>query len=211
MDQNKKTTTCLTLFAILLGLGMIILCVVSVFLLITYMRSNSNRQLTEGSPLPTPHVDKTTYEEITAERHAALLGEGLTTLEILNHTEIPINDPIEIAGRLEGITDAPVLKSGVQEIFDVGAVRNFWKLDVDSNQYFQTEAHLEYITPHLYFWVEKDIDFEIDDLVDLAEDFERNIYPTNREIFGSEWSPGVDSDVHLTILFARDLGGVGCY
>ena len=211
MDQNKKTNNCLILFAILLGLGMILLCIVSIFLIITLMKSNGSRQLVEESPLPTPLVDKTSYEELTAERQSALLTEGLTTLEILNQTEIPINDSLEIAKRLEGITDAPVLKSGVQEIFEVGAVRNFWKLDVDSNQYFQTEAHLEYITPHLYFWVEKDIDFEIEDLANLAEDFERKIYPTNREIFGSEWSPGVDSDVHLTILFARDLGGVGGY
>ena len=101
----------------------------------------------------------------------------MTTLEILNQTEIPINDPLEIAERLEGITDASVLKSGVQENFNVGAVKNFWKLDVDSNQYFQTEAHLEYITPHLYFWVEKDIDFDMEDLAMLAEDFEQKDLP----------------------------------
>ena len=211
MDQNKKTNYCLTLFAILLGLGMILLCLVSIFLITTFISSNGNRQSVEESPLPTPHVDKTTFEELNAEKQSELLSEGLTTLEVLNKTEIPINDSLEIAERLEGITDAPVLKSGMQEIFEVGAIRNFWKLDVDSNQYFQTEAHLEYITPHLYFWVEKDIDFDIEDLTALAEDFESKIYPTNREIFGSEWSPGVDSDVHLTILFAKALGGVGGY
>ena len=211
MDQTNKKDNCLTLFAVFLGLAMILLCLVSVLLITTYMRSNSTRQIPEKTSLPTPHVDITTFEEITAEKNAALFGEGLSMLEILNHTEIPINDSIEIAERLEGISDAPVLKSGVQEIFDIGDVRNFWKLDVDSNQYFQTEAQLEYITPHLYFWVEKDIDFSREDLINLAEDFERKIYPTDREIFGSEWSPGVDSDVHLTILFARDLGGVGGY
>lgn len=211
MDQNKKSNNCLTIFAILLGIGMILLCLVSIFLITTFIRSDGSRQLVEENQLPTPLVDKTSYDEITAERQSALLVEGLTTLEVLNHTEIPINDSLEIAERLEGITDASVLKSGVQEIFNVGAVRNFWKLDVDSNQYFQTEAHLEYITPHLYFWVEKDIDFDLEDLTMLAEDFEQKIYPTNREIFGSEWSPGVDSDVHLTILFARALGGVGGY
>jgi hypothetical protein len=112
---------------------------------------------------------------------------------------------------MDGKKNAPVLKSGIQEVFKLGAVKNFWKLDVDNNQYFQTEANLEYITPHLYFWVEKGIKFDTRDLANLAEEFERKIYPTNREIFGSEWSPGVDSDVHLTILFARDLGGVGGY
>ncbi len=211
MDQNKKTDNSLTLFAILLGLGMVLLCIVSGIFTVAYIFSNRTPHLPESKPLPVPHEEKTTYEEITSKRNAALLGEGLTTLEILNHTEIPINNTIEIAERLEGITDAPVLKSGVQETFEVGELRNFWKLDVDSNQYFQTEARLEYITPHLYFWVEQNIDFVKEDLVSLAEDFEQRIYPTDREIFGSEWSPGVDSDIHLTILFARDLGGVGGY
>ena len=40
----------------------------------------------------------------------------------------------------------------------------------------------------------------------LADDFEHNTYPTVREFFGSEWSPGIDSDPHLYILLARGLG-----
>ncbi len=211
MDKDNKTKNCVTFFAVLLGLGMLLLCLISFFLIIKIIRSNGIQYNSEVNQLPTPVVDKKTYEEITAERQAALLVEGVTTLEILNKTEIPINNPIENAKRFEGVTGASVLKSGVQEVFEVGAVRNFWKLDVDSNQYFQTEAHLEYITPHLYFWVEKGIDFVMEDLAMLAEDFEQKIYPINRDIFGSEWSPGVDRDIHLTILFARDLGGVGGY
>ena len=39
-----------------------------------------------------------------------------------------------------------------------------------------------------------------------AELFEKSTYSTNRSFFGSEWSPGVDSDPHLSILHARDLG-----
>jgi hypothetical protein len=32
------------------------------------------------------------------------------------------------------------------------------------------------------------------------------IYPTTREFFGSEWSPGIDGDEHIYILYARGLG-----
>ena len=211
MDQEKKTKSRQTLIAVVLGMGMVALCLVLIIFIITLVRSSGNRQIIKETQLPTPYVDETTYEESVAEIQSALLSEGLATLKILSHTEIPINDTLEIARRLGGITEASVLKSGVQEVFKIGSVRNFWKLDIDSNQYFQTEAILEYITPHLYFWVEKEIEFNKDDLINMAEVFEQKIYPTNREIFGSEWSPGVDSDVHLTILFARDLGGVGGY
>ena len=32
------------------------------------------------------------------------------------------------------------------------------------------------------------------------------MYPTNREFFGSEWSPGIDGDEHIYILYARGIG-----
>ena len=41
---------------------------------------------------------------------------------------------------------------------------------------------------------------------DIAETFETQIYPTTRAFFGSEWTPGVDGDPHLYILYARGLG-----
>ncbi len=41
----------------------------------------------------------------------------------------------------------------------------------------------------------------------LIDTFENKIYPTNRDFFGSEWTPGVDADPHLFILYARGLGG----
>jgi hypothetical protein len=39
-----------------------------------------------------------------------------------------------------------------------------------------------------------------------VEAFETKIYPTDRNFFGSEWTPGVDGDVHLYMLYARGLG-----
>ena len=45
-----------------------------------------------------------------------------------------------------------------------------------------------------------------------ANIFESKIYPTDRATFGSEWTPGIDDDVHLTILNAVGLGNnVGGY
>ena len=39
-----------------------------------------------------------------------------------------------------------------------------------------------------------------------ADRFETKTYPTDREFFGSEWTPGVDSDVHLSLLISDKLG-----
>lgn len=134
------------------------------------------------------------------------LGDN-TTLDTLNQENIPVNDPIEQADRLRGLTDAPVYKSELPIARKAGDSRNFWVLNVDSNDYRQISAYLEYITPHLYFWVEEGIEVDSSAVAELAETFEHEIYPTNRQIFGSEWTPGVDHDEHLTILYATGLGG----
>ena len=213
MDQLRKSNYCLIIFAIILGLGVVILCGISIYLVYSVVISVREKPLWEENLLPSPHVSR--FESSTSVDSAgvnpASKTNELTTLEILNQTEIPINDPIDLAKRLGGVADAPVLKSGTPEIFIVGEIRKFWKLDVDTNEYVQTDARLEFETPHLYFWVEQGIDFDSAELENLAEEFETRIYPTNRKIFGSESSPGVDRDEHLTVLFARGLGGVGGY
>ena len=40
----------------------------------------------------------------------------------------------------------------------------------------------------------------------LGDTFETKIYPTDRAFFGSEWSPGVDGDVHLFVVVATNIG-----
>ncbi|MCJ7433936.1 MAG: immune inhibitor A, partial [Anaerolineales bacterium] len=46
----------------------------------------------------------------------------------------------------------------------------------------------------------------------LMDDFDQKIIPTDREFFGSEWTPGVDNDPHVYVLYAGNLGGnIGGY
>ncbi len=82
----------------------------------------------------------------------------------------------------------------------------FWVSNVDTNENFQITANLEYVTDHAYFWIEDGVSFDARELQRLGDAFENQIYPTNREFFGSEWSPGVDNDPHLYILLAENLG-----
>ncbi len=128
------------------------------------------------------------------------------TLKTLNTTNVPVSDPIDLAGRLKGIENIPATQTPPAQPFEVGAKQKFWALNNDNNESFQVNATLQYITPHLYFWVEDGISYNNTDLKTLAETFETKIYPTDREFFGSEWTPGVDDDVHLYILLARNIG-----
>ncbi len=46
----------------------------------------------------------------------------------------------------------------------------------------------------------------------LMDTFDQKIIPTNREFFGSEWTPGVDGDPHIYVLYAGGIGSnIGGY
>ena len=65
---------------------------------------------------------------------------------------------------------------------------------------------MRYVTPHSYFWVDDCVQYNQQDVKNLMDAFENKIYPTDREFFGSEWTPGVDDDPHIYILYPNGLG-----
>ena len=94
----------------------------------------------------------------------------------------------------------------------MGDAARFWVENEDTEEHRQLTATLQYMTPHLYMWVEQGVNLDQAALEQSANLFESKIYPTDRQYFGSEWTPGVDDDVHLSVLHARGLGStVGGY
>jgi immune inhibitor A len=128
------------------------------------------------------------------------------TLETLENTIVPINDLLDLSARLQGKKNIPATVEGPLVPYRVGDKESFWVSNVDTNENFQIQAVLGYETEHAYFWFEQGVSYDKDELHKLADTFEREIYPTNRAFFGSEWSPGVDNDPHIYILFASNLG-----
>jgi hypothetical protein len=117
-----------------------------------------------------------------------------------------MNDLRDLALRLEGKDNIPLTIVTAPGNLSIGTRKDFWVANVDTNENFQITATLEYLTDHTYFWIQDGITFDDQDLQALAETFENEIYPTNREFFGSEWTPGVDGDPHLYIVYAEGLG-----
>ncbi len=130
-------------------------------------------------------------------------AENLNTLE---NNIVPNSDLRELAGRLSGIKNIPETVPDPNAPHKVGETKQFWVLDNDTNKNYQITAALQYETPHLYFWVENGVPVDADKLKTLADEFENKIYPTDRKFFGSEWSPGIDNDVHLYLVYAKTLG-----
>src|SRR3990172_8163584 len=148
------------------------------------------------SPLAPTSAPSPTVEPIFVDRG---------TLDTLRSVAIPMADPEDLARRLKGVT---------QEIPDTlpppagprlpGARDTFWITNGEDEQ-VQVAATLVYETEHAYFWIQDEVQYEQADLEALADRFENGIYPTDRSFFGSEWTPGIDGDPHIYILYARGL------
>jgi hypothetical protein len=128
------------------------------------------------------------------------------TLELLEQTIIPDNDTAELACRFKGVCNVPPTMAAPDEPYSVGTQQTFWVNSEDTHAYFQVNATLRYVTPHAYFWIEDSVHYNEQDVQNLVETFENKIYPTDRQFFGSEWTPGVDDDPHIYILYTKGLG-----
>jgi len=133
-------------------------------------------------------------------------ANAFITLETLENTIVPVNDPIELVSRLGGIPNIPAVLVDEDAPYEVGARKQFWVTNVDTNENFLTSTVLRYVGENTYLWIEEGIEYDQADLDTLGDTFDQVIVPTNREFFGSEWNPGVDGDPHIYIVYAGGLG-----
>lgn len=84
----------------------------------------------------------------------------------------------------------------------------------------QISATLRVIGEKIYFYVENDYYRGLnlsrkkaleENLKDLANEFDNVIYPKERAVFGSEWSPGIDGDKRITVLVTQLVNQAGGY
>ncbi|MBE3119296.1 MAG: immune inhibitor A [Candidatus Atribacteria bacterium] len=149
---------------------------------------------------PTPAPFDITRQPVDASNSSTQL--------LLEQSIVPDRDMAVLACRFKNICDVPATISPPAAPPEAGAQTQLWLLNTDSNDFSSIHVTLQYVTPHAYFWVEDGVNFNQNDAQKLIDTFEKSIYPTDREFFGSEWTPGVDGDPHLYIVYARNLGGM---
>ena len=98
--------------------------------------------------------------------------------------------------------EAPAYQEGQQDEFTV--------MDISAPSLRTLSATLRLITPHAYFYFQDDLDISQEDIEEAGQEFEEIVYPAVARYFGQEWTPGVDSDHHITLLHAG-LPGLGGY
>lgn len=201
MTENKSGTP-----VTVIGITVLLCCLCVLFAGMAgyaYFALSPSTSITEFPPLlenndppVTEHpLERPPVEEVT-----------FSTLEALQSTIVPEKDPRELACRLKDLCNIPEVMATSAAPRVVGEAKNFWVHNLDTNTNNQVQATLRYITPHAYFWVQDGVRIDESEMKALVDDFEYKIYPTTRAFFGSEWSPGIDGDEHIYILYARGLG-----
>jgi hypothetical protein len=145
------------------------------------------------TPAPTAQLERPPVDDVSLE-----------TLETLNQTQVPENDPYDLGCRLQAICNVP--ETVPAKAYQLGDTETFWISNSDTAEHSQIQATLRYITPHSYFWVEEGTPVDEGDMKRLMDTFEEEIYPTDREFFGSEANPGVDEDPHIYVIYASSIG-----
>ena len=138
---------------------------------------------------------------------SATIETPLDSGSALLQAESPSRDLRDLAIRLKpDLGDVPIIVNATPPDYEIGDTAEFWVGNNDTQDHTKITAILRYKTDHVYMWVQRGVRFSQSDVEASADRFENDTYPTNREFFGSEWSPGVDNDVRLTILNAEGLG-----
>lgn len=208
--MNTKSSTLPIIITILLILSVCCLggCLILIFSGNAFLSWTETSQV-EVTP-PTPVVVTEEMNPImptsipTMEPDA--VENALESLKILQQELVPINDPIDLAQRLGGKGDIPETLIDTDAPYSIGDSQTFWVTNVDTNENFQVTTTLRYLGDHVYIWIEDGVPYSELDLTALGDTFDNDIYPTNREFFGSEWSPGVDGDPRIYIVYAGGLG-----
>ncbi|MGD9146206.1 MAG: hypothetical protein PVI80_11630, partial [Anaerolineae bacterium] len=164
------------------------------------LRRTNTLQASQSSAIPTIQEPVTVPTLILRPPLAA----ELQTAQDVEQTPLPDRDLLDLARRLQGasITDVAT-EPATPRSRQLGERETFWLHNVDSNSFFTTTAVLQYETPHAYWWIEEGYQVPQRDLERSARNFENDTYPTNRRVFGSEWSPGIDADPHIYIFLGN--------
>lgn len=153
-----------------------------------------NFNFNTGGGTPTPfEITRIPPENVSTE-----------TLKTIQQSIVPVGDPRDEICRLQGKCNIPeTLPSGP---FKSGDRQSFWLFNPDTKTHFKIQTSLKYVTEHAYFWVQDGVNYDEGLAKKLVDTFETKIYPTDREFFGSEWTPGVDGDPHIYIVYVSGIG-----
>ena len=141
---------------------------------------------------------------VASDMSAALLAKSLPEANIFDLTRRMRGRDGQPAAEFQPVRATPPIES-------VGTELPFWTYDFAAKKPIRITAALRVITDHAKWWVQSEVQFDVEQLRVSATSFETKVYLTDRRLYGEEWTPGVDSDPHINILLARIPGAAAGY
>ncbi|RRR71005.1 MAG: hypothetical protein EI684_12150, partial [Candidatus Viridilinea halotolerans] len=161
----------------------------------------------EATPTPAALLVLDPLPTLAPELPSSPSGPDLLLARLNTHERL-LRDQVALAIALGNCRttpdDCPVVARETPLEVEVGYARPFFVTDLANNKNFEINAELRYAGPVVLMYVEEGLPYNQQALERAAQQFEQEIYPRTREVFGSEVQPGVDGDRRITILNARD-------
>ncbi|MBI5929199.1 MAG: immune inhibitor A [Chloroflexi bacterium] len=132
-------------------------------------------------------------------------GGKYPTEQALAEAVVPPRDRLDLAQRLKGVGEIAPPPTTPARVYQIGDVEKF-SAQNDDTGVFTIDATLVYMNDVAYMWVENGYTVDYNSLKNAADEFANDVYQQEHEVFGSEWSPGIDGDVRLHILHVSNLG-----
>ncbi len=165
-----------------------------------------------ASPSPTEGSGPGGRASPSSSASAAVAGDMTAALLA---KPIPLADQFDLVRRMKGRDGTPAKEfepvRATPPNESVGAVQEFWVYDFAARRNVRVPATLRLLTATVKWWIQSDVTFDDQQLARSAQAFQERIYPTNRRIFGEEWSPGIDADPRINVLIARIPGAAAGY
>ena len=169
------------------------------------------------SPTPTPAVSTPTptpraIPTPTSTPTVTPIATPTTTATETHYPTPPDRDLYDLTRRLVIKSQQPIPRvvNSTPVTYEVGRRDTFNVTDITNRNVYPLQATLHAVTDHAYWYIADGVQFNLDDLESSATVFEEEIYPRVTAVFGTELVPGVDNDVHLTVLHTP-LSGVDGY
>lgn len=163
-----------------------------------------------GCPAWTAPTIATTIAPPTA---TDTLSTELYNAQVVSQTTRPVRNLYSLTQRLVNHQPGHIACQTTTTPPDeqVGEERMFWVINTSQSGYHRISARLDYVTSHLYVYVQDGATVDYLALKASADRFEEQTYPRDRAAFGDQWSLGPDHQPRITLLNAVNLGPVGGY
>jgi len=166
--------------------------------------TDTDRSPSPGSSLAASPSPAASATPAATDMSGALLAKPLPDADIFDLTRRMRGRDGQPAAEFQPVRATPLVEA-------VGTQLPFWAYDFAAKKPVRITATLRVVTDHAKWWVQDDVVFDLGQLRASAMTFETRIYPTNRRLYGEEWTPGIDSDPRMNILLARIPGAAAGY